>query len=84
VTHLTYLVGPLWSPSALVVAKLGKRVENRREHAEASFQDLVMVAVLLLLFRGTLKVDGLLLVLVLELWRHNREWRRRGGTRGNI
>jgi hypothetical protein len=34
-----------WSPSALVVAKLGKRVDNSREHKEASYYDLIMVAV---------------------------------------
>jgi hypothetical protein len=65
------------------VAKLGKCVENRREHAEASCHDLIMVAVLLLLFGGTSNVDGLLLVLVLKLWQHNRECRCCGGKRGN-
>lgn len=39
-------------PSALVVTKLRKSVEKRREHAEASRHHLVMVAVLLLLFKG--------------------------------
>jgi hypothetical protein len=66
------------------VTKLGWQVEDRRELAEAGSHHLVMAAILLRSqLRGALAiVDGLLLVLVLELQQCKKEWRRRHGIEG--
>lgn len=67
----------------LHVAKLGRHVEDRRELAEVGHHHLVMAAMLLLQLKGALiVVGGLLLVLVLELQQHKREWQRRHGIDG--